>query len=350
VPGLSQNACTDRIFGRASPTASAKEAGAVFVFDQQAAGEWKMTAVLTAPNPTTNDFFGSVVAMRDDLLFVSATGDDGAPTDRSSASELMDSGVVFVFKRDGESWRQQQRLTPNNAMPGAGFGSALAVDGDTLAVGAWFDSHGERGINSPPTHEESMISGAAYVFREHDGRWEQEAYIKAFNRDAGDVFGTNVALDKDMLIVTALFEAGSRPSAQAHELATNTSDDNAATNAGAVYVFRRQDEAWAFETYLKAPQPAPQSYFGVAVSIHSGRILIGALGEHENAGAAYLYERQAGVFVPRATFRPRIARPESFYGNGVALSERWIVISSTGNQERAGWISVFDLEQVLAAE
>jgi hypothetical protein len=226
------------------------------------------------------------------------------------------------------------------------------VDGDTLAVGAWFDSHGERGINPPPTHEESMNSGAAYVFREHDGRWEQEAYIKAFNREAGDIFGTNVGLDKDTLIVAALFEAGSRPSAQAHELATNTNttDDNAATKAGAVYVFRRQDGAWAFETYLKAPQPAPQSLFGVALSIHSGRMLIGALGEHENAGAAYLYERQAGVFVPRATFRPRIARPESFYGNGVALSERWIVISSTGNKERAGSISVFDLEQVLAAD
>ena len=53
-------------------------------------------------------------------------------------------GGVYVFAREAGSWRETQRIVPNNPIDEAHFGCSLSVDGDTLAVGAWCDSHPER--------------------------------------------------------------------------------------------------------------------------------------------------------------------------------------------------------------
>src|SRR4029078_12728332 len=119
---------------------------------------------------------------------------------------------------------------------GVFFGSALAADGDTLVVGSSRDSQSGRGVNPERDPERDLAqSGAAYVFRERDGRWEREALIKAENPGASDAFGFSVALEGDTLLIGAPLEGGSQPLPYADGPALRAGTDDRAFAAGAVY-------------------------------------------------------------------------------------------------------------------
>ena len=107
---------------------------------------------------------------------------------------------------------QQAYLKASNAGEENFFGSSVAVDGDMMVVG----SSGEDGsytstVESPNNYASS--AGAAYVYtRSVAGTWTQAAYLKASNAEAGDRFGTSVAIDGDTIVVGAEYEFGSSTS------------------------------------------------------------------------------------------------------------------------------------------
>ncbi len=102
-------------------------AGVVFVFEE-AGGAWTQTATLALPGPRAQDRFGASVVLGDDVLLVGAPGRDlGAE----------DAGAVFRFRRTPSGWLPAGvPVTSATPAPDAGFGVALALDGDTLLVGA----------------------------------------------------------------------------------------------------------------------------------------------------------------------------------------------------------------------
>jgi len=107
-------------------------------------------AYVKASNTDADDYFGSRVAISGDTLVVgapgeasSATGINGDQTDNSASA----SGAVYVFIRDGDSWTQQAYLKASTTTARNGFGNALAIDGDTIVVGAPLNSSNATGIN-----------------------------------------------------------------------------------------------------------------------------------------------------------------------------------------------------------
>src|SRR5437016_11252584 len=92
-----------------------------------------------------------------------------------------------------------------------GHGVALSGDGNTLAVGAPYESSGAKGINGDQNDNSVYSAGAVYVFTRRDNAWSQQAYIKASNPEDADVFGYSVSLSADgnTRPVTAYDEAGS---------------------------------------------------------------------------------------------------------------------------------------------
>ena len=171
--------------------------------------EWHQQGFLRAFNADAGDSFGGAVALSGDTLAVGAVGKNSADNSKP------DTGAVYVFTRDNnEEWRQQGFLRSFNADTGDLFGSAVALSGDTLAVGAV----GENGAgNSEPD------TGAAYVFIRSNRVWRQQAILRAFNAEAGDLFGGALALSGDTLALGAVGEGGF---------------DNSEPDAGAVYVFQ----------------------------------------------------------------------------------------------------------------
>jgi hypothetical protein len=116
--------------------------GSAYVFVRSGTG-WSEQAKLLPSDGAAGDGFGVGVAVDGDSAVVGAPGDD----DQGSAS-----GSAYVFVRSGTTWSEQAKLLPSDGGAADHFGTSVAVDGDTVAVGA------------PGDDDQGSASGSAYVF------------------------------------------------------------------------------------------------------------------------------------------------------------------------------------------
>ena len=194
-------------------------------------------AYLKASNVEYFDFFGNSVAVSGDTVVV------GAPFDSGNGIN-----PAYVFTRMGGLWTQQASLKASNAA--GGFGQSVAVSGDTMVVGAPYEASGN---SNNQADKSASFSGAAYVFTRTNGVWTQQAYLKASNVGANDQFGYSVAVSGDTVVVGAFGEDSGNGSNQA---------DNSATESGAAYVFARTSGVWTQQAYLKASNVGSGDRFG----------------------------------------------------------------------------------------
>lgn len=323
---------------------SANLSGAVYVFGRDVGGAWSQRAYLKASNTDAGDQFGSTLALFEDTLVVaapdescSATGINGNESDNSSAS----SGAAYVFIRGaGGGWSQQAYLKASNTDAGDRFGTSLALDENTLAIGADAEASSALGINGDQTSNAAAGAGAVYVFtRDGGNQWSQQAYIKSSNANAGDAFGAAVALDDDTLAVGAVAEAGGGRGVGANQ------NSNAAVNSGAAYVFARDSSGtWSQQIYIKASNADPDDAFGKSVALQDGLLAVAAWQESGDStivngnqfdnsevesGAAYLFERDAaGTWIQRAYVKVRNSDARDFLGFSMALDGELMVLGS----------------------
>lgn len=83
------------------------------------------------------------------------------------------------------------------------FGSVVAVSGDTMVVGAPNEDSSAVGVNGDQSGNGAANSGAAYVYVRNGTNWTQQAYLKASNTGASDLFGIAVAISGDTIVVGA---------------------------------------------------------------------------------------------------------------------------------------------------
>ena len=188
-------------------------------------------------------------------------------------SEGGESGAVYVYTRNAGTWTQQAYLKADNADGADYFGHAVAISGDTLVVGALGESSNATGVNGGGANNSAYQSGAAYVFTRSGGVWTQQAYLKASNTDAEDFFGYSVAISGDTVVVGAYGEDSSASGINGNGA------NNGMPDAGAAYVFVRNAGTWSQEAYLKASNPLMNYRFGNAVSVSGDTVVIGSSGE-----------------------------------------------------------------------
>ena len=333
--------------------------GAVYVYGRSG-GVWSLQAYLKASNPDALDRFGHAVTLSadGDTLAVGALGEDsgavGVDGDQTS-NDASGSGAVYVFARSGNLWSQLSYLKSSNSEAADRFGHALAMnaDGTVLAVAAPGEDSAATGVDgnqsdnsaTGSTNPDTSGAGAVYVFVDSNGQWVQQAYLKASNTDADDLFGSGLALSAagDWLAVGARREdSGERGVNQPNE------SDNTAEDAGAVYVFNSVAGQWAQRAYVKASNTEGVEFFGTAVAISAdGRWLaVGAEGEDSrgvgingdpsqplkglNIGAAYVFGRdqQTDDWSQYSYVKAPNSDQDSFgfgrsmsFGNALALSE-----------------------------
>lgn len=266
---------------------SAALSGAVYVFSRSGS-VWRQQAYIKASNTATGDGFGNALSLSadGDTLAVGASGEssnaagiDGNQSDNSAAN----SGAAYVFTRSGTLWHQQAYVKASN--PGAldAFGGALSLSGDgrTLAVGAQGESSAAVGIGANQADDGASGSGAVYVFTRDATAWNQQAYIKASNAEAGDGFGFSLGLSDDggTLAVGAPLEAGN-----ATGISGDQSDDSA-PESGAVYLFARTAGAWRQQAYIKASNAEAGDGFGWSLALAGDAKTLAAAAVNEAGGA-----------------------------------------------------------------
>lgn len=139
---------------------------------------------------------------------------------------------------------------------GANFGSSVAISGDNkyIVIGSYLAG--------------SDDTGAAYVYYNNKGHWEEQAKLVASNAVAGDWFGyaVDITATGDRIIVGA-----------PHANALPYNQDN----SGAAYIFQRSGTTWTEELYLSGGDGGTNDYWGGAVAINDDgtAIIIGAYGD-----------------------------------------------------------------------
>ncbi len=206
---------------------TANGAGAAYVFVRSGV-TWSQDAYLKASNTGEDDYFGYTVAIGGDTIIV------GAPLEGSQ-----DSGAAYVFVRNGPvlsqqeflRWSQQAYLRASNIEAGDNFGYAVAIDGDTVVVGALYEDSQATGVNGDQNDNSADSAGAAYVFKHSGATWSQQAYLKASNTGAGDLFGYAVAIAGKTVVAGAYGEASRAMGVNGKQ------NDNTADISGAAYTF-----------------------------------------------------------------------------------------------------------------
>ncbi|MDX2012887.1 MAG: hypothetical protein SFW67_22000 [Myxococcaceae bacterium] len=303
---------------------------------------WSQLAYVKASNTRAGFRFGDAVAISGNgvTLAVGSTFEGSSAQGISGAAPM--SGAVYVFTRGAGGWQQQAFLKASNAGADDSFGNAIALsdDGDTLAIGSPGDDSASTGVNGDQVDAGAPLSGAVFVFIRVGTTWQQQAYLKASNPGAHDVFGAQLALsgDGNTLVVGASNEDSNARGPGGDE--TN----DLATQSGAAYVFSRSGTTWTQHAYLKASNSDPDDLFGNAVAISSDgqTIAVAARGEGSEStgvnqdqlndrapasGAVYVFARSGTRWVQTEYVKPSNTRRNASFGRTVELSHDGSVLA-----------------------
>jgi hypothetical protein len=271
----------------------------------------------------------------------------GAPREGSSATgiggdegddTMPASGAAYVFVRgeDGR-WSQQAYLKASNTAPDSQFGISVAVDANTVVVGANWESSAPPGWTATPETPAAESSGAVYVFTREAGAWSQQALLKVAGGDDRDTLGESVAVAGDTIVAGAPYAAGT-------EFEGAGDDDR----FGAAYVFVRSDGAWTHQACLEPIVSTRTEGFGSSVSVWGDTVVVGAPRQDiapgseapaatwlEGAGAAHVFVRTREAWAGQQMLLA--ATPDSFdgFGRSVAVAGEVIVVGATGEDSTA---------------
>ena len=251
-------------------------------------------AKLLASDGAAGDGFGFSVSISGDVALV------GAWLDEDNGA---DSGSAYVYRYNGSSWVEEQKLLASDGAFGEGFGNPVSISGDVALVGApWL------GV------------GSAYVYRYNDSSWVEEQKLLAF--DCAEIgwpcmFGNSVSISGDVALVGA----------------PGGVDD--VHYSGLVYVFRYNGSSWVEEQKLPASDGGYGQGFGYSVSISEEVALVGAReGKLLESGSAYVFRYNGSSWVEEQKLLDSDARLDHI-GKSVSISGDVALVGAFGDDDNA---------------
>jgi hypothetical protein len=265
--------------------------GSAHVFKREGS-DWDKIATLTPSDAPQFAGFGRSLDICGDTIVVGAAGHF-----RGNFSD-----AAYIFRRPENGWMdmtETAKLTSTDVQDGDEFGSSVAMDGNTIVVGASW-------------HYVGSVSraGAAFVYLWNGTTWEQEAMLTASVPIPNNFLGRSVALSQDMIVVGASGTWGS---------------------VGSAYVFRRPDTGWMDMTEtsrLTSAETEEGDFFGNSVAIHEDTIVVGAPLE-DDTGAVYIYRSNGAAWGQQARLTRSIGLDR--FGSDVALEGETLIVGAPTN-------------------
>ncbi len=291
-----------------------------------------------------SDDFGLSVDVDGDLAVVGAPG------------ELVNSGAIYMYERNGELWEFRQRLVGSTVINGDRFGQAVAISGSTIAAttqtgvftfeydgSTWAEDqafgpddgtganetfgqgvavHGDTVVAGALLHDGgSLDAGAVFVFTRTGGNWSQSQIIVAPNLASGDLFGTAFEVENDTLVVSA-------PGA-----------DQFAINGGSIYAFERanatsdfvQSDAFVMDEVAVGTDFGRRNTLGLS----GDRVAVGWYGDATQAGAVFVFDRSGTTWTQSQKLTALDNDVGDLFGSSVDIDGEGIVIAARNDDENA---------------
>lgn len=232
---------------------------------------------LTAGVETPNKRFGYSVAIDGDTVAVGAA-------DETTASGA-ESGRAYVFTRGPEGWDEQARLTASDSRANLHFGTAMALSGDTLMVAS---------------------TGNVYALVRDGGAWSHQE--KLYPDSSAGNFGSSIALEGDTAVI------GAPGTGNSH---------------GRAFVFTRSGGLWDQQATLEENQRRAFAYFGTSVALEGSTILVGTPQTGLHPGVAHVFTRSGSAWAHQATLE---CMGDLRFGTSVALSGNLALVGAPGTE------------------
>ena len=231
----------------------------------------------------------------DNLVEIIVTAQDGFTT-RSYSLAITRNDMQNAIKK----------LLATDGAVGDQIGWSISLSGDSLAVGA------------PSVDDQGSASGAAYIFTRNNGVWRQQAKLTALDDAANDHFGRSVSLLGDGLAVGAY------------------GDDDNGNSSGSAYLFTRSNGVWSQQAKVMATDGAADDYFGYSVSLFGDGLAVGASGDEDESGSAYLFTRSNGVWSQQAKLTAIDGAASGRFGTSVSLWGESLAVGAYYEDNGAG--------------
>ena len=241
--------------------------GASYVFERNQGGlnNWGETAKLIASDGAQIDKFGYAVSINNNTIIVGSYAHD---------SNGVDSGSAYIFERNiggSNQWGERKKLIASDASDGDWFGFSVAIDGDTIVIGA------------QKNDDISINNGSAYIFERDSGglnQWGETVKLISSDISDRDLFGYSVSISDDVIVVGALTE------------------DFGQLNTGSAYIFERSGGSngqWGEIAKIGANDPKKGDSFARSVAIDRSYIVVGASLDDtigNNSGSIHIFEKR----------------------------------------------------------
>ncbi len=319
--------------------------GAAYVYRGHP-GHWEHLATLTPSDAEAHTLFGNSVAISGSTILVGSIWD--TIDDRARA------GSVYVFTGSNDNWTQVQKISAPGTLDNVFFGASLALQGDTTVIGAFaaalssvrtgavyaYQRNGgtfiDAGVIAPPINQDTqyfgyalamnadrMVIGApmldsfnpadddggAFLYQRQGMSWTLRQSLNSPS-DAGDRYGTTVAIDSDHVVVAAPYSAG--PFDQ---------------DAGRVNIYHLDESSAQFMQTLVSSDPG--SYFGQGMAVDGASLWIG---QPSLNGTQRLYRYQLGlgsfVWSLAQTLLPPSMGWDGNFGQTIAFSPRGLLVGA----------------------
>jgi hypothetical protein len=251
-------------------------------------------AELTGSDASTGWQVGSAVAVSGNTIVVGACG---------GGSDFQ--GTAYVFVKPLTGWKnmtQTAELTPSDGATSDAFGCSAAISGNTVVIGA---SQANIGQNN--------LQGAAYIFVEPPGGWTkitETAKLTSSDGAANDGFGHSCSIFQNLIAIGATGQL---------------------SGDGAVYVYKRPASGWqttsAFKAKLTASDLSNPAALGWSVTTDGKIIVAGAPNKTDFfgdiLGAVYVFVVPNGGWRSMTQTAELTATDglfEDFLGSSVAIS------------------------------
>jgi len=292
-------------------------AGAVYMF-QYLGGIWTQNSKLVASVLSTDDKFGQSVSVFEETLVIGAVNKLRII---SSVGHLQ-AGAVFIFRRSGTLWSENQQLLANDGKAYDHFGSSVSLYDNVLVVGA-----------SDDNLDDDTSSGSVYLFvrSTSSSTFIERDNRHSFDADDRDKFGHDVMVFGDVAVVGAY------------------QDDDQGSRSGSVYVYSIVSDSFAFQQKITASDHEDDNVrdaFGFSLSLFNYTLAVSAFFDDDSgyeAGAVYMYTRSEGSasWTAQAKLSTNDVGTEGSFGYSVDLYLNYLVVGSTGADNDAGMAHVF---------
>lgn len=257
------------------------------------------------------DRFGESAALSGDLLVVGSVHTDANNTEKS--------GIVHVYRRTRGIWNEETILLPSDPHENLRFGRSVAIEGNTIVVGAYFDNH------------KGPYSGSAYIFEStDDGSWRESQKIVALDAAEDALFGIRVAIRQRTIVVTA---------------------SNDRNHTGSAYLFEKLGDQWTQVQKITASDGSPGIYFGYSLAFGDNLLVIGARnGDAEElySGSVYIFRKSQGVkWIEQQKLWADDTIVEDSFGYSVSVSGNTLLVGAPGDNDNgsssgSAYVFVYD--------